>query len=72
MIGMERIDAVGKRIGDMSIGDTFTSTGRYIPGHDPVWKIEQIISDCYGTIVECVDLEGWHTHFEIDAIVYPV
>ena len=69
MIGMERIDAPGKAIKELNIGDTFTMQGRYIPDTTEVYTLELICDD---GIYSAKSNLGWWTAFEPDDVVYPV
>lgn len=66
---LERLDAPGKPISQLSIGETFTSTGAYTPSITPVYKVQSKTD--IGLII-CEDEHGWHRYFDKDAIVYPI
>ena len=72
MIGMARIDGVGKTVAELKVGDTFTQTGEYTPEKTRVYTVQKIMSGDFEGCVIAQDDWGMNRTFEPDEIVYPV
>ena len=73
MLGIERLDAPGKVISELKIGDMFTLQGEYIPDKTEVYTVI-VLFDGYNDdmYAQARSNTGWYRVFGKNEIVYPV